>query len=202
MFVKICGLVEPVTLTAAVRGGADAVGFVFAPGSPRTVASQTVRELLRLVPDTVETVGVFRGQPVEQVLDLARAAGVRTVQMHGGEPLEDLERMRAAGFDVIRALSVAEYLSELDRQPEGIALHRLLLDAPIPGAGIPFDPEPLLGKRPPRDWLLAGGLNPSNVASLIEQVRPAGVDVSSGVESSRGVKDAGLIANFIASARS
>lgn len=201
MFVKICGLVEPVTLAAAVRSGADAVGFVFAPGSPRTVDPQTVRDLLRLVPDTVETVGVFRKQAIDEVLEIARAAGVCTVQMHGGEPLEDLERVRAAGFDVIRALSGAEYLSEMDRQPEDISLHRLLLDAPVPGAGVPFDLQPLLGRRPPRDWLLAGGLNPSNVASLIEQARPGGVDVSSGVENSRGVKDVELIERFIAAAR-
>lgn len=202
MFVKICGLVEPENLAAAVRGGADAVGFVFAPGSPRTVDPGTVRELVRLVPDSVETVGVFRGQPVDQVVEMARAAGVRTVQLHGGEPLEDLDRVRAAGFGVIRALSVAEYLSELDRQPDGIALHRLLLDAPVPGAGIPFDPEPLLRHRPPQNWLLAGGLNPSNVASLVDQMRPGGVDVSSGVESSRGVKDVELVESFIAAARS
>lgn len=202
MFVKICGLVEPENLAAAVRGGADAVGFVFAPGSPRTVDPGTVRELVRLVPDSVETVGVFRGQPVDQVVEMARAAGVRTVQLHGGEPLEDLDRVRAAGFGVIRALSVAEYLSELDRQPDGVALHRLLLDAPVPGAGIPFDPEPLLRHRPPQNWLLAGGLNPSNVASLVDQMRPGGVDVSSGVESSRGVKDVELVESFIAAARS
>lgn len=201
MFIKICGLSEPETLAAAVDAGADAVGFVFAPGSPRTVTAEVARELVAQVPDTVETVGVFRGQPLDEVIATARAAGVRTVQLHGGEPVADLDRLRTEKFGTIRALSVDEYLVLTKEDPEGLKRHRLLLDAPIPGAGIPFDPAPILSHPPFVGWILAGGLTPSNVAELIGQVHPTGVDVSSGVESSRGVKDALLIAQFIAAAR-
>lgn len=206
MFVKICGLREPETLAAAIDAGADAVGFVFAEGSPRTVDPDTVHALLAQVPASVQTVGVFRKQPIAEVLRIARAAGVSTVQLHGGEPLADFEAAREAGFDTIRALSLDEYLAERARDPEGLRRHRLLLDAPVPGAGEPFDSTALLAHPPHDDWLLAGGLNPGNVGELLAQLTGAaaasGVDVSSGVESSRGVKDASLIRAFIAAARS
>ncbi len=204
MFVKICGLREPVTLAAAVHAGADAVGFVFAPGSPRTVDADTVRRLLTAVPASVQTVGVFRRQPIDEVLATATAAGVSTVQLHGGEPLAELDRLRAAGFDTIRALSLDEYLHERQHDPAGLRRHRLLLDAPVPGAGEPFDTTALRAHPPHGDWLLAGGLTPANVRELLAALgngSAPGVDVSSGVESSRGHKDAALIDAFIAAAR-
>lgn len=201
MFVKICGLREPLTVDAAVQSGADAVGFVFAPGSPRTVDAATVRQLVQSVPDGIKTVGVFRRQPLDEVIATAHLAGVDTVQLHGGEPLDDFERLRAEGFGTIRALSIDEYAQEAQRDPEGLLAHRLLIDAPIPGAGEPFDPA-ALGAHPPQgDWLLAGGLTPDNVADLIRATSPAGVDVSSGVESTRGQKDVSLIRAFLAAAR-
>lgn len=202
MFVKICGLSEPVTLAAALEAGADAVGFVFAAGSPRTVDAATVRELVQAVPASVHTVGVFRRQPLDEVMHTARAAGVSTVQLHGGEPVADLDGLREQGFDTIRALSLDEYLSALANDPSGLSRHRLLIDAPVPGAGEPFDTSALLAQPPHGQWLLAGGLHPDNVAALIAETRPGGVDVSSGVESSRGVKDAALITAFVTAARS
>lgn len=201
MFVKICGLSEPVTVAAALEAGADAVGFVFAPGSPRTVDAATVRQLVQAVPASVHTVGVFRRQPLDEVVRIAREAGVSTVQLHGGEPVSDLDRLREQGFDTIRALSLDEYLSAVANDPSGLNRHRLLIDAPIPGAGEPFDTSALLAQPPHGQWLLAGGLRPDNVAALIAEARPGGVDVSSGVEASRGVKDAALIAAFVAAAR-
>lgn len=201
MFVKICGLREPVTLAAAVQAGADAVGFVFAPGSPRTVDADTVRELVKAVPEGILTVGVFRRQPIDEVIEVARVAGVNTVQLHGGEPLIELDRLRDEGFGTIRALSIDEYASEAKRDPEALRFHRLLIDAPVPGAGEAFDPAALLTHPPHGDWLLAGGLHPGNVAELIAAAHPAGVDVSSGVESARGQKDSDLIREFIEAAR-
>ncbi len=205
MFVKICGLREPATLDTAIAAGADAVGFVFAPGSPRTIDAATARDLVQRVPASVQTVGVFRKQPLSEVLQLATAAGVGTIQLHGGEPLADFERVRAEGFETIRALSLDEYLRELERDPEGLSAHRLLLDAPVPGAGEPFDTATLLEHPPHGDWLLAGGLHPGNVAGLLAQLTGAaaasGVDVSSGVESSRGAKDSALVRAFIEAAR-
>ncbi|NIJ05833.1 phosphoribosylanthranilate isomerase [Frigoribacterium faeni] len=203
-WVKICGLSTPETVDAAVAAGADAVGFVLAPGSPRTVGPATVRELRARVPEGIETVGVFRGQGVGEVLDLARASSISTVQLHGDESLDDVAAVQAAGFRVIRAVSAARYAGEAEEARAAFREDALLLDAVEPGAGAVFDARPLLAAPPARDWLLAGGLTPDTVGELLASLRSVGavgVDVSSGVESSRGVKDVGLIAEFVAAAR-
>jgi phosphoribosylanthranilate isomerase len=200
-WIKICGLSTPESVDAAVAAGVDAVGFVLAAGSPRTVDAPTAARLAGRVPPTVETVGVFRAQPVAEVLELARASGVTTVQLHGDETPSDVAEVRAAGFRVVRAVSAAAYLAEDDERRAAYGEDALLLDAVEPGAGATFDGGPLRASPPARDWVLAGGLTPENVASLVEQLGPDGVDVSSGVESARGVKDVGRIRAFVAAVR-
>jgi phosphoribosylanthranilate isomerase len=202
MYVKICGLQTAETVATAIGAGANAVGFVFAPGSPRTITAELARELGQAVPTDVETVGVFRNQPIEQVLEIARAAALTTVQLHGNETLADMEQARDAGFRTLRAFSAAAYAALSPADKLAWESERILLDAVEPGAGVAFDVSLLDGGAPAGFWLLAGGLNPSNVAELAVALRPDGVDVSSGVESSRGVKDGGLIKAFVAAARS
>jgi phosphoribosylanthranilate isomerase len=202
MYVKICGLQTAETVAAAVGAGASAVGFVFAPGSPRTVEVELAARLVRGVPDGVETVGVFRNQPLGEVLSTARLAGLTTVQLHGSEPLADVERLRGEGFRTLRAFSAAAYASLEAGERSAWESERILLDAVEPGAGVAFDTAELQGGTPQGFWLLAGGLNPGNVARLAAAMHPSGVDVSTGVESSRGTKDAGLIRDFIEAARS
>ncbi|WP_449372739.1 phosphoribosylanthranilate isomerase [Arthrobacter psychrolactophilus] len=200
-YVKICGLQTPETVTATVEAGADAVGFVFAPGSPRSISAEIAATLTALVPSGIETVGVFRNQPIDEVIAIATAAAVSTVQLHGDESLADMQRLKDAGFQTLRAFSINAYaaLNVQDRQKWDE--ERLLLDAVEPGAGVTFDASTLTGGWPRGFWLLAGGLNPDNVAKLITELAPSGVDVSSGVESSRGVKDISLIQAFIHAAR-
>lgn len=200
-WIKICGLSTPETVDAAVAAGVDAVGFVLAAGSPRTVDAPTVARLVERVPPTVETVGVFRAQPVAEVLELARASGVTTVQLHGDESPADVAEVRAAGFRVVRAVSAAAYLAEGDGRRTEYGEDALLLDAVEPGAGATFDDGPLRASPPSRDWVLAGGLTPENVASLVGRLDPDGVDVSSGVESARGVKDVRRIQAFVEAVR-
>ncbi len=106
LYIKICGLSTPESVAAAVEAGADAVGFVFAPGSPRTVDAELARTLGAAVPESVETVGVFRNQPLAEVMDIATRAAVSTVQLHGDEPLDDIRALQAAGFKTLRAFSV------------------------------------------------------------------------------------------------
>lgn len=202
LYVKICGLSTPETVAAAVSAGADAIGFVFAPGSPRTVTPELVGALLEEVPQHVETVGVFRNQPLAEVLETARRSGVSTVQLHGDEPFSDIEAARAAGFRTLRAFSADAYAGLDDAQRSLWDSERILLDAVEPGAGVVFDPADVLDTPPAGYWLLAGGLTPNNVADLAGVLHPSGVDVSSGVESSRGVKDPALINAFITAARS
>ncbi|MDO5745860.1 MAG: phosphoribosylanthranilate isomerase [Micrococcaceae bacterium] len=202
LYVKICGLSTPATVAAAVEAGASAVGFVLAPGSPRTVTPELARALVANVPARVETVGVFRNQPLETVLDMARRSGVGTVQLHGDEPYSDVEALHSEGFRSLRAFPIDGYRALEAAQRVRWESGRILLDAIEPGAGLTFDASELLASPPAAPWILAGGLTPVNVGELVRRLAPTGVDVSSGVESSRGTKDVDLIRKFIAAARS
>ncbi|MEU1351204.1 phosphoribosylanthranilate isomerase [Streptomyces sp. NPDC005795] len=197
MYIKVCGLSRPEDVAAAVEAGADAIGFVLTP-SPRQVTPASVRALTALVPEGTATVAVFRGEPLDEVRRAAAEAGVDTVQLHGGEPPEAFAALRADGFRLIRATSPAAGGAPLETGAYGEDL--LIIDSPRPGSGERWDPA-ALGVSPTGPWLLAGGLSPDNVAGAVTGLRPWGVDVSSGVEHTRGVKDTGLIREFVAAAR-
>ncbi|MEU9027741.1 phosphoribosylanthranilate isomerase [Streptomyces sp. NPDC048383] len=194
-FVKICGLKTARDVEVAVAAGADAVGFVFAPGSPRTVDAGAARALAVAVPDGVLTVGVFRGQSVAEVRRLTQESGVRAVQLHGDEGPEYYEDLRAPGRTLVRA--TAEHVRRCGELGEDL----LLLDAPDPGSGKPWNWGSAGFVAPEGRWLLAGGLTPANVAEALAATGAWGVDVSSGVESERGVKSPQLIRAFVAAAR-
>lgn len=196
MFVKICGLKTAADVTCAVEAGADAVGFLLCE-SPRQVTRAEAAQLAADVPGEVLTVGVFKGVAVPEIRDAVAETGIRAVQLHGsGYSPADFAALRDLPVRLIRATSlrsgevpaVGEYGEDL-----------LLLDSPNAGSGETWDWS---AKTPDGDWLLAGGLTPDNVADAVATVRPWGVDVSSGVESSRGVKDQALIRAFLSAARS
>ncbi|GGR87217.1 N-(5'-phosphoribosyl)anthranilate isomerase [Streptomyces nojiriensis] len=195
LFVKICGLKTAHDVDVAVEAGADAVGFVFAPGSPRTVDAVTARELAARVPAGVLTVGVFRGQPLDEVRQLTEESGVRAVQLHGDEGPEYYEALRAEGRTLLRA--TAERVERCGEYGEDL----LLIDAPDPGSGKPWNWGSEEFSAPEGRWLLAGGLNPGNVREAVQTTGAWGVDVSSGVERERGVKSPDLIRAFIEAAR-
>ncbi|WP_329381406.1 phosphoribosylanthranilate isomerase [Streptomyces sp. NBC_01351] len=195
VFIKICGLRTAQDVEVAVAAGADAVGFVFAPGSPRTVDAATARALAALVPDGVLTVGVFRRQSVEDVRRFTEESGVRGVQLHGEEGPEDFAALRAEGRTLLRA--TAEHVKRCGEYGEDL----LLLDAPDPGSGKPWNWGSGDFTAPEGRWLLAGGLTPANVREAIEVTGAWGVDVSSGVERERGVKSPELIRAFVEAVR-
>ncbi|MFD7084835.1 phosphoribosylanthranilate isomerase [Streptomyces sp. NPDC002181] len=195
LFVKICGLKTGPDVDVAVAAGADAVGFVFAAASPRTIGAAEARELAARVPESVLTVGVFRGQPVDEVRRLTEESGVRGVQLHGDEGPEFYEALRAGGRTLLRA--TAEHVERCGEYGEDL----LLLDAPDPGSGKPWNWGSAEFTAPEGRWLLAGGLTPGNVREAVETTGAWGVDVSSGVERERGVKDPALIRAFIEAAR-
>ncbi|MEV0413906.1 phosphoribosylanthranilate isomerase [Streptomyces sp. NPDC050448] len=195
LFVKICGLKTARDVDVAVDAGADAVGFVFAAGSPRTVGAAAARELAAGVPDSVLTVGVFRGQPVDEVRRLTEESGVRAVQLHGDEGPEYYEALRAEGRTLLRATAL--HVGRCGEYGEDL----LLIDAPDPGSGKPWNWASQEFAAPEGRWLLAGGLNPGNVREAVETTGAWGVDVSSGVERERGVKSPELIRAFIEAAR-
>ncbi|MGW6916459.1 phosphoribosylanthranilate isomerase [Kitasatospora sp. NPDC054939] len=197
MFVKICGLSTAADVATAVAAGADAVGFVLTE-SPRRVAPELVRELVAAVPEEVLTVAVFREEPAEYVRAAVRASGVRAAQLHGNHPPAAFAELADLGLPLIRATSAAAAAGS-DCGDFGEEL--LLLDSPVPGSGEAWDWSEL-GARPPAGrWMLAGGLHPANVGAAIAAARPWGVDVSSGVEARRGVKDPALITEFVRAAK-
>lgn len=199
-FVKICGLSTVESVECAVHGDADAIGFVLTE-SVRQVSVAQARELASRVPEHIETVGVFRGQTADEAIELAQAAGLSTIQFHGHTPLASLRQAEAAGFTTLRAFGIDEWHALDEEARTEWQAQRLLIDAVEPGSGVTFDAALLAQRQPEGWWLLAGGLNPGNVGALITALQPSGVDVSSGVESSRGIKSLELISQFITNAK-
>ncbi|MFD5276031.1 phosphoribosylanthranilate isomerase [Pseudarthrobacter sp. NPDC058362] len=199
MFVKVCGLSTPESVREAVGAGADAVGFVLT-ASPRVVSPTQAKALLADVPEGVTPIGVFRDEPVADAIAIARAAGLEWVQLHGQRSREDVATAHDAGMKVIRAVTMGAEPAEFADWGEDL----LLIDAAVPGSGEEWDYSAMAGipELEGRNWLLAGGLHPDNVARSAAAARAWGVDVSSGVESSRGVKDLAKIRAFVHAAKS
>jgi phosphoribosylanthranilate isomerase len=198
MFVKVCGLSTPESVRLAAGSGADAVGFVLTR-SPREVTPAQVRELLEHVPAGFPAVGVFRHEAAAAAVAVAREAGLAWVQLHGERSPADVETVHDAGLKVIRAVTMFDPPAAFGSWGEEL----LLIDAAVPGSGEAWDYSSVRDKGlEGRAWLLAGGLDALNVAQAAVQAGAWGVDVSSGVESSRGVKDLAKIRAFVAAAKS
>jgi phosphoribosylanthranilate isomerase len=198
MFVKVCGLSTPESVRAAVDAGADAVGFVLT-ASPRVVSPSQVSSLLADVPQEVAAVGVFRHEPVVDAIAIARSAGLEWVQLHGDLTPEDVTTVHDAGMKLIRAVTMAATADAFADWGEEL----LLIDAAVPGSGETWDYASMVDVTALQDrkWLLAGGLNPDTVADATAASGAWGVDVSSGVEVSRGVKDLDKIRAFVKAAK-
>lgn len=197
MFVKICGITNEDDALLAVALGADAVGFVFAP-SPRQISVRRAYEIAVRLPREILTVGVFRDDAPERVIDLADKAAVKAVQLHGHETPEITKQVHKSVRFVIKAFSAGSPTLEKAADYDADVV---MIDSATPGSGRLFDWK--LVDQAPLDSriLLAGGLSPDNVATAIERVRPWGVDVSSGVEREPGRKDPVKLKNFIEAAR-
>jgi phosphoribosylanthranilate isomerase len=199
MFVKVCGVTNEDDALLAVAMGADAVGFVFAP-SPRQVHPEVVRDIVKRLPPEIITVGVFRNETPERVIDVVGRTGLKGAQLHGGETAEDLRLVRLRVPFVIQALPAGDArLAAAGTGPESADV--VLVDSDTPGSGEVFDWSLAEGAPDGVRLLLAGGLDPDNVEQAIRQVRPWGVDAASGLEASPGRKDATKVRLFIARAR-
>jgi phosphoribosylanthranilate isomerase len=198
MFVKVCGLSTPESVREAVAAGADAVGFVLT-ASPRVVTPSQVSTLLAGVPEGVVAVGVFRHEPVADAIAIARSAGLEWVQLHGDLTPEDVTTVHDAGMKLIRAVTMAATADAFADWGEEL----LLIDAAVPGSGEAWDYASMVDvtELQDRKWLLAGGLDPDTVAHATAASGAWGVDVSSGVEVSRGVKDLDKIRAFVKAAK-
>lgn len=196
--VKICGITRPADAEAAEAAGADAIGLMFVPESPRFVDIGRARELSDTVGPMLLRVGVFRDAPLQQVLETAEELRLAAVQLHGRESAEYVAAVRRR-YPVIRALSFDVRMERTEL--ENMGAEAVLLDGRHPGGGITFNWADAAGMAALPRLILAGGLNPSNVATGIRRLRPYGVDVSSGVEREPGVKDHQLMKDFVVAAR-
>jgi phosphoribosylanthranilate isomerase len=193
--IKICGVSRPEDVEAAAEAGADAVGFVFHAASPRYVSLATAAALARRLPPFVTPVGLFVNAPAATIAAACAAIPSLVLQFHGDEGPDECA---AAGRAFMRAARVAPGIDLLDFARRFSAAQALLLDAHGDGwggSGKVFDWS-LVPRAVPHRLVLSGGLHAANVAAGIQALRPWAVDVSSGVESSRGVKDAAAIRAF------
>ena len=208
LIIKICGIKTPALLEAAIESGADMVGFMHFERSPRYVDLETLQELISIARGRIETCVVLVNPDNSTVMEVA-ALSPDWIQLHGPETPHRVEAIRdEAGIAILKAVSIgsAEDVAGVARFAD--VADRLLLDAKAPkgadrsgGNGITFDWNLLKALDPALGFMLSGGLTPDTVGDAIRQVRPMGVDVSSGVETAPGVKSAALIRSFTANAR-
>lgn len=207
--VKICGLSTSETLEATLAAGADMVGLNFHPRSPRFVSHERALALATQARGRTRIVALIVDWSERQAVELAQMLKPDWLQLHGRETPADVAAIKAAtGLPVMKALGIAGRDDLAAIEPYRDVADMILLDAKPPkdaaypgGHGRPFDWTLLASLDPGFRFMLSGGLDPANVAEAIRIARPAGVDVSSGVESAPGVKDIGRIGDFIAAAR-
>ncbi|WP_437203152.1 phosphoribosylanthranilate isomerase [Planctomicrobium sp. SH664] len=211
MWTKICGVTSLDQALQIAALAPDALGLNFYPPSPRSVTPRVAREIISQLPSSVRPVGVFVNHSVDEIREICHSTGLRTVQLHGDEPIETAAQLQE--FDLIRvfritgqdfsgvAAALAEYAA---RQ---IPLLACLVDAKVDGAygGTGhLAPWQALAEHWDPEWpplILAGGLTPENVADGIETVRPFGVDTASGVEDRPGQKNLDAVRQFLTRAR-
>ena len=187
MFVKICGITNAGDARAAIEHGASALGFVFWPASPRFVELERALDIIATLPPAVTAVGVFVNQPASFVNDVAAEIGLGVVQLHGDETTEFAGSMSRPVF---KSVAIGAGRPDVGAWPERVTL---VVDASDPvrrgGTGTTADWSRAAALARTRRLILAGGLTPDNVAEAIARVQPYGIDVSSGVERSPGIKD-------------
>lgn len=194
--IKICGLTRPEDVLAAIEAGADALGFVFYPPSPRFIDIERAASLVQLVPPFVTTVGLFVNAEPQVVRETLAAVPLHLLQFHGDEGeayCRQFDRPYVKAARMKPGIDLLQYASAFP------SAQAILLDAFVEGfggGGKVFDWN-LIPSALPKPLILSGGLDAGNVGEAISRVKPAAVDVSSGVEAAKGIKDAGKIHAFV-----
>ncbi|MBD2328511.1 phosphoribosylanthranilate isomerase [Alkalinema sp. FACHB-956] len=199
MRIKICGITMPEQGRAIAALGANALGFICVPQSPRYVTPAQIQAVGAELPETVARVGVFMNETIAAIGEIAKVAGLTSIQLHGNESTEDCDRLRELlpGVELIKAFRIRT-IEDLDyTQIYEPHVDWLLLDAYHPtlggGTGKTLDWQTLQTFRPKKPWLLAGGLTPQNVREALTLIQPQGIDLSSGVENQPGDKNLDLV---------
>jgi phosphoribosylanthranilate isomerase len=212
-WIKICGITNLEDAEIAVDAGADALGFVFYEKSPRKIDVETTRKIVTKLPSNIDKVGVFVSEPVETILKTVAQAGLTGVQLHGVEchKLEFIQALKIGrDLKVFLVLPAADVGAGFDwNENERASISAVFFDSGTPqlpgGTGRTFDWNSAasgiqaMGRN--LKVVVAGGLNPANVADAIRILKPWGVDVSSGVEAKPGKKDPGKIRAFVDAVR-
>ncbi|MGP3792533.1 phosphoribosylanthranilate isomerase [Pseudomonas sp. B392_1p] len=198
---KICGITCVADALLAAEAGADAIGLVFYAKSPRAVNPEQARAIVAALPPFVTTVGLFVNAGREEVSDVLRSVQLDVLQFHGDETPQECEGHGRPYFKALRVRAEDDLFALTKKYASAQAV---LLDAYVPGlhggTGERFD-WTLIPAGLPKPLILAGGLTPHNVGEAIAQVRPYAVDVSGGVEASKGRKDAEKVREFIRQVR-
>lgn len=199
--IKICGITRIEDALAAARLGADAIGLVFWPQSARSITPAKAREIVAALPPFISTVGVYVDPETEWVEETASVAGLNLLQFHGDESPEFCSQFSLPYIKAVRVRAGVDLLQYATRYSSA---RGLLLDTYVEGTpggtGDAFNWS-LIPQRLPLPLILSGGLHPDNVTTAIKQVQPWAVDVSSGVEAAKGIKDAEKIAAFMQGVR-
>ena len=208
--VKICGITQPAQGRAIAEAGATLLGFICVPESPRYVSPEQIRQVVAALPTDAtglircDRVGVFVNASVETIAATVAIGNLTGVQLHGDESVEFCQALRQAlpRVTLIKALRVRSPDALTQTSPYQSVVDWLLLDAYHPtlagGTGQTLDWAALRSFQPTVPWFLAGGLTPDNVQTALQQLHPNGIDLSSGVEQSPGVKDLAQVARLFA----
>ena len=195
--VKICGVTSMLDATLVRDAGADALGLIYA-SSVRQVMADVASDIVARYGDVLWCVGVFRNQDEHDVIRIVERDELRVVQLHDPASERLLDALATRGVKVIRALSVHDaVLNDLEREQ----IVAVIVDGAQPGSGVANEWDAVSSLHFSVPTIIAGGLNPDNVADVVAAVRPWGVDVASGVEFRHGVKDPAKVASFVSRAR-
>ncbi len=205
--IKICGITQPEQGRAIAELGADALGFICVPASPRYVDPDQIQQIQSVVPPEVARIGVFMDADLDQIAQIVAVGQLTAVQLHGSESAADCQliRDRLPQIEIIKAFRIRRDW-ELEMAAEySPVVDWLLLDAYHPdlggGTGKTLDWATLQSFRPTKPWFLAGGLRPDNVGTALGLIHPDGIDLSSGVEIAPGDKNLDAVADLIRTVR-
>ncbi len=207
--IKICGITTPDALKTAVEHGARFIGFVFYPKSPRNIAPADAAELVRMLPAGVRAVGLFVDPSDDTLTEILGAVPLDMIQLHGSETPKRVAAIKEKfQIPLIKALNIATEADIEKAHTYTESVEWFIFDSSPPNANLPggtgevFDWNLLSGKKFEKPWMLSGGLNETNVQQALQTLSPDGVDVSSGVESAKGIKDTQRIVKFIKAVKS